>query len=346
MAYNVTGSYNTAMGLYALSGGDNNYCTALGANAGSNAVVSLTNSTAIGNGATVDVSNKVRLGNTSVTSIGGQVGWTTFSDGRYKKNIKEDVKGLAFINSLKPVTYTVDVNGLNTYFDKNRVHDKKHDSTYEKMKNDMQPSTDEASKIVYNGFIAQDVEAAAEKLNYNFSGVDKPKTKDGLYGLRYADFVVPLVKAVQELSTANSVKDQTIQSLQATVDKQQQQINAILQKLNDLQAAQQACCNNVGSVQSSGSQAITLNGSDIASLQQNVPNPYSNTTVINFSLPKQYKSAQIVITDMSGQTIQQANVSGTNSLKIAAGSLASGNYKYSLIVDGKLISTKTMVVAK
>ncbi|MEP6597145.1 MAG: hypothetical protein ABJA71_14425, partial [Ginsengibacter sp.] len=30
------------------------------------------------------------------------------------------------------------------------------------------------------------------------SGVDKPQTKDGLYGLRYSDFVVPLVKAMQE----------------------------------------------------------------------------------------------------------------------------------------------------
>ena len=41
------------------------------------------------------------------------------------------------------------------------------------------PAEDEASKIIYNGFIAQDVEAAAKKLNYDFSGVDKPKSKDG-----------------------------------------------------------------------------------------------------------------------------------------------------------------------
>jgi hypothetical protein len=33
--------------------------------------------------------------------------------------------------------------------------------------------------------------------------VDKPLNKDGLYGLRYSDFVVPLVKAVQELSVEN-----------------------------------------------------------------------------------------------------------------------------------------------
>jgi len=48
------------------------------------------------------------------------------------------------------------------------------------------------------GFIAQDVERVAQELNFIFSGVDKPQSKDGLYGLRYAEFVVPLVKAMQE----------------------------------------------------------------------------------------------------------------------------------------------------
>ena len=64
-----------------------------------------------------------------------------------------------------------------------------------------------AAKIVRTGFIAQEVEAAANKLNYDFDGVDKPQTKDGVYGLRYGEFVVPLVKAVQELSKQNDTKE-------------------------------------------------------------------------------------------------------------------------------------------
>src|SRR5437763_258779 len=56
------------------------------------------------------------------------------------------------------------------------------------------------SKIIYTGFVAQEVEQAAKKVNYNFSGVDAPKNDKDFYGLRYGDFVVPLVKAVQELS--------------------------------------------------------------------------------------------------------------------------------------------------
>ena len=52
-------------------------------------------------------------------------------------------------------------NALDAYYDKGR----QYDDAYEKMKSDMQPSADAAAKIVYNGFIAQEVEATAKKLN-------------------------------------------------------------------------------------------------------------------------------------------------------------------------------------
>jgi len=327
---NTTGSGNTANGTEALFGnttGNNN--TALGNNADISSV-DLTNATAIGYNAIVDVNNKVRIGNTSVTSIGGQVGWTTFpSDGRYKKNIREDVKGLAFINSLHPITYTVDINALNEYFDKGR----KHDRTYEKMKKDMQPSEDEASKIVYNGFIAQDVEAAAKKLNYNFSGVDKPKTNDGLYGLRYADFVVPLVKAVQELSAANDAKDAALAA--------QQKINADLQKQID----------ELKSLITSGgisSQSTVNTQLSTASIEQNIPNPFNQTTTINYTLPNTFSSAKIIVVDKSGKVLKEINVSGKGkrNITVDAATLASGAYNYSLYVDGKLIATKQMILAK
>jgi hypothetical protein len=319
---NTTGNYNTAIGYLALNSNTTGYYNTAIGDYSNVASPSLTNAIAIGYNATVDASSKVRIGNSIITSIGGQVGWTTFSDGRYKKNIKEDVKGLAFINSLKPITYTVDINGLDTYFNKNR----KHDSAYDKMKNEMKPVEDEASKIVYNGFIAQEVEAAAKKLNYDFNGVDKPKSKDGLYGLRYSDFVVPLVKAVQELSKQN-------EDLKDIVAKQQEQINAILEKLNTTQPTASASSN-----------AVVL--SDLANLEQNAPNPFSTSTVIKFSLPKHYTNAQIIITDMNGHTIKQANINGSNALNVSAGSLAAGTYKYALVVDGKVLNTKTMILTR
>src|SRR4030095_12234410 len=89
---NVTGNSITAIGFGADVGADN-----------------LTNATAIGEGAIVDASNKVRIGNGAVTVIEGQVPFTTPSDGRFKFNVREDVKGLDFIMQLRPVTYQFDV---------------------------------------------------------------------------------------------------------------------------------------------------------------------------------------------------------------------------------------------
>ena len=46
--------------------------------------------------------------------------------------------------------------------------------------------------------VEQEVERAAQESGFIFSGVDAPDNTGDLYGLRYAEFVVPLVKAVQE----------------------------------------------------------------------------------------------------------------------------------------------------
>ncbi len=50
-------------------------------------------------------------------------------------------------------------------------------------------------KMTFSGLLAQDVETAAKSINYDFSGVDK---SGKLLSLRYSDFVVPMIKAIQE----------------------------------------------------------------------------------------------------------------------------------------------------
>jgi hypothetical protein len=327
LSSNTTGYLNTANGWNALSNNSSgSYNTALGYNSASS-VVNLVNATAIGSSAVVDASNKVRVGDNNVTSIGGKVGWTTFpSDRRYKKNIKEDVQGLSFINRLKPITYTVDIDGLNTYSDRNR----KHDDAYEKLKKDRQPFADEASKIIYNGFIAQDVEATAKKLNYNFSGVDKPKTEDGLYGLRYSDFVVPLVKAVQELSKMNDDKD-------ALIQQQNKKIDDLENRLANLEGLM----NLPQSTPNAKRQTLNINN---ASLEQNIPNPFNQSTVIKYYIPSRFNSAEILITDVNGRSLKRFEIknAGYGQQTIAANELASGIYQYSLIIDGRAIDSKKM----
>jgi len=180
-----SGSNNTAIGIGALltnSTGFNN--TAIGWEADVSGE-SLTNATAIGYQAQVDASNKVRIGNTDVTVIEGQVPFTTPSDGRFKFNVREDVKGLDFILKLRPVTYQ-----FNTKMQENFIRGVT--TAYE-------PAVfNEAMMVRRTGFIAQEVEKAAKMTGYDFDGLKVPRTEREYYSLSYSSFVVPLVKAVQE----------------------------------------------------------------------------------------------------------------------------------------------------
>ncbi|HVX27622.1 MAG TPA: hypothetical protein VHB70_14825 [Parafilimonas sp.] len=83
-------------------------------------------------------------------------------------------------------------------------------------------------------------------------------------------------------------------------------------------------------------------------LSQNNPNPFSNTTTINYFIPQQFSSAKIIVTDKNGNTLKAINISGggKGSVKIDASTLAGGAYEYSLYVNNKLIDTKQMISAK
>jgi len=50
--------------------------------------------------------------------------------------------------------------------------------------------------------------------------VDAPKNDNDFYGLRYAEFVVPLVKAVQELKAENDALKARLDALEALIKKQ------------------------------------------------------------------------------------------------------------------------------
>ena len=142
-------------------------------------------------------SNQVRIGNSSVTSIGGYAGWTNFSDGRYKLAVNENVKGLDFVMKLRPVTYRLDMNRLASDLKEDQNRDENGNIITAPVEIDI-IARNEKSQIVYTGFIAQEVEKVTKELGFDFSGVDAPKNENDFYGLRYAEFVVPLVKAVQE----------------------------------------------------------------------------------------------------------------------------------------------------
>ncbi len=213
---NTEGNENTAIGqdaLFANTTGNQN--TGLGRSANASSIVPLTNATAIGYGASVNASNKVRIGNTSVTVVEGPVVYTT-SDARFKQNITEEVRGLDFITRLRPVVYNY----------KARQHQQflmRHlpDSLQRSSINNMNFTP--AETIRQSGFIAQEVETAAKAAGYDFNGLHTPQNPDDYYSLSYQQFVVPLVKAVQEQQTM-------IEELK----KQNARLNNELQQIKDV----------------------------------------------------------------------------------------------------------------
>jgi hypothetical protein len=191
------------------------------------------------------------------------------------------------------------------------------------------------------------VEQAANKIGYHFSGIHKPQNDKDNYSLDYSSFVMPLIKSVQELSRMNDDKDAKIDTLQEQNALLQKEFDDLKSLVLSIQQKQEQCSPCSASANQNISQsAVVL--TDASSLQQNIPNPFTNTTSIGYSLPQKFISAQIVITDKNGSTIKSVNVSGSGkgNLTVDASTLSSGAYQYSLLIDGKLIATKQMVLAR
>ena len=207
---NTTGSQgNTAVGYIAGNNYDLGYYnTILGAYSGGS-FAGQYNMIAIGQGVVCPDNSTARIGNSATWSIGGYAGWSNFSDGRYKKDIKEDVKGLEFIMKLRPVTYHLNITTLSKKLGENGG------AEWDKQ---MRTSIADKEKTVFTGFVAQEVEKAATETGFIFSGVDKPRSDSGLYALRYAEFVVPLVKAMQEQQAMIKDLQTQVQGLQAQAD--------------------------------------------------------------------------------------------------------------------------------
>jgi hypothetical protein len=182
---NETGGYrNTGIGANALTNVINgNRNTAAGFNAGPSGDVNYTG--AFGYSALPTASYHIHIGSSSISWIGGQVNWGTYSDERFKTKIESNVAGLDFIMALNPVTYHWDITKLDHFVGR------------EELENDMEGRKMQEERA-YTGFLAQEVERAARKCNFDFSGIVHPANENTPYSLRYAEFVVPLVKAVQE----------------------------------------------------------------------------------------------------------------------------------------------------
>lgn len=212
---NDSASYNTAVGYRALSTfdgtGSNN--TAIGN--GTAITDNSNNSTAIGYNGWVIGSNKVVIGNSSITSIGGYTSWSNLSDERFKRNIQplDDKNGLAFILRLEPITYHLDMEKLVSREAKMQEGQMVEPKQWEV------DAFRKKGEILYSGFSAQQVRAAATAVGYEFSGVQEPLNDLDHYKISYSEFVVPLVKSVQQQQELIEKQALLISKLEERIEK-------------------------------------------------------------------------------------------------------------------------------
>ena len=86
-------------------------------------------------------------------------------------------------------------------------------------------------KMTFSGFIAQEVDAAAGKLGYDFSGVDKAGP---VWGIRYAEFVPSIVKAIQEQQQMIDANTQQNELLKQQVEELKKQNQLLMKIVEDL----------------------------------------------------------------------------------------------------------------
>jgi hypothetical protein len=206
----TTGGNNTGIGRNSLAGvttGIEN--VGLGSSAGDTITTGRAN-ICIGHGATTATSDRVysiTMGR-DVASVGdyyftfgvdaashrvynnftSNASWTRASDERIKKDITTNTDcGLDFVNDLRTVTYKF----------------KAPSELDSKMTGYDASKTEAIHKKKMYGFVAQEVKAAMKTHNItDFAGHHELEDgKDNMQGISYEMFVMPLVKAVQELST-------------------------------------------------------------------------------------------------------------------------------------------------
>ena len=82
-------------------------------------------------------------------------------------------------------------------------------------------------------------------------------------------------------------------------------------------------------------------------LYQNTPNPFKEQTVIRFSLADDAQDAAICIFDMTGKMLKKLPIlSGDTSVAVNGWELGEGMFLYTLIVNGREIDTKRMIITK
>lgn len=148
------------------------------------------------------------------------------------------------------------------------------------------------------------------------------ESEDGILGVNYLELVPILIRSIQELKA---------------------ELDEVKSKDTEVKRARAASFEEDEDIDLKDATSIPA----MATLAQNTPNPFSERTTIRFTLPENAQNAFIYIFDMSGKMQKQIPVdSSMESVIIEGYELRAGMYIYSLVIGGKEVKTRRMIMTK
>jgi hypothetical protein len=163
------------------------------------------------------------------------------------------------------------------------------------------------------GFLAQEVQKVLPDVVVYDSSRDA-------YGIMYTNLIPVIIEAMKE---------------------QQAQIDSLKQIIKKNSSTLKSAEINTGIDELNGQNETPV-------LEQNVPNPFSVETNINFYIPQNAKSAALYIYNLQGTQMKAYSISsrGKSFVGINGSELLPGMYLYTLIVDGKEVNTLKMILTE
>jgi len=162
-------------------------------------------------------------------------------------------------------------------------------------------------------------------------------------GVSYTELIPVLIAGMQE-------QQQEIEQLE-DVNEDLQNTNAELEaRLTKIEAMLEKLSIDNSKIANSTNQQLSTNNVQLttARLEQNQPNPFNGSTTVRYFIPEGIKKAVLSITSIDGKVVKEVAIQarGEGQTTFDATTLGSGTYQYSLILDGKLLDTKQMVLMK
>jgi len=191
-----------------------------------------------------------------------------------------------------------------------------------------------------------------------FTGINENRS---FFGLNTPDVQQAVPEALDKQADGSSLINYDVfvpLLIEAIKTQQKQLINlqAALDKLKNPLGNSLVSNNPIGSITTNSEVASKeYNTTDISNqlapgenwLEQNQPNPFDKETTIRYHLPSGTTQAALLIFDLQGtlKTNYTINTENTNgAVKIQANSLPAGMYLFTLLVNGRELSTRRMII--